>query len=624
MHSQRNWNIYRLTNKKLSKTNNSFQNNPRKKLISILNRISEKNPSKMTTLSLLSQKHIKSYILKLKNKNQLDFNKISEDMNNKEKELLSQINEFKKDVIGLDKNHEKILNKHIEYKKVNDFFSEMYKKIQNRKKNKQKNSFIEDKSYFSILNQYLLKNKRLPDLSKNIFNLNPLILDNYQLKKYFIYNKIDPSKFFEYLNKVKDMTERKINGNDKLSEEEKIRIEDIIKNEKPKDYVDPTILISNLKKDIAKTKNTFNNLINKNMKRTLEEPNNKNIIKRTDSSDEIKKLNSTKKIKFVNDYKNDFNNIINKSFIDSTTIPMDSKNINSITPRYDIFNRKKTQTQTNIFNSSLIIKLKRNSFNIFDVSNNELDNSNSNVEKNYDQVFNIIDAKNKNNFLKRSFNKNLKIDKELNNFSIFQNNKSELLSPNMKIDFNKFMDNFNYKQEVNQRKEQKLKDLNESLSNKTNEFNSNKNASKKINIKFDYFKKRMPIIYSKKIKKEQVKAKSQNIEKLYSKALKLKLKSKSFDDKVELENYLISKTKNQNLGEIMNLKNTYYNINKIERKFIKTNLIKEQYSLRNLKGDKINEQKQILNKNKILIKSFIENANKLRKVICQKSKNDND
>ena len=305
------------------------------------------------------------------------------------------------------------------------------------------------------------------------------------------------------------------------------------------------------------------------MKRTLEEPNNKNIIKRTDSSDEIKKLNSTKKIKFVNDYKNDFNNIINKSFIDSTTIPMDSKNINSITPRYDIFNRKKTQTQINIFTSPLIIKLKRNSLNIFDVSNNEIDNSNSNVEKNYDQVFNIIDAKNKNNFLKRSFNKNLKIDKELNNFSIFQNNKSELLSPNMKIDFNKFMDNFNYKQEADQRKEQQLKDLNESLLNKTNEFN--KNASKKINIKFDYFKKRMPLIYSKKSKKEQVKAKSQNIEKLYSKALKLKLKSKSFDDKVELENYLISKTKNQNLGEIMNLKNTYYNINKIERKFIKTN-----------------------------------------------------
>ena len=105
-------------------------------------------------------------------------------MNNKEKELLSQINEFKKDVIDLENNHEKILNKHWEYKKVNDFFSEMYKKIQNSKKNKRKNLFIENKSNFSLINQYLLKNKRLPDMSKNIFNLNPLILDNDQLKKF--------------------------------------------------------------------------------------------------------------------------------------------------------------------------------------------------------------------------------------------------------------------------------------------------------------------------------------------------------------------------------------------------------------------------------------------------------
>ena len=617
MYSQRNWNIYNLSNKKPPKSNDSFHYSPRKKFTSILKRISENNPSKMTTLSLLNQKHRKSYILKLKNKNQLDFNKISEDMNNKEKELLSQINEFKKDVIDLENNHEKILNKHWEYKKVNDFFSEMYKKIQNSKKNKRKNLFIENKSNFSLINQYLLKNKRLPDMSKNIFNLNPLILDNDQLKKYFIYNKIDPSKFFEYLNKVKDMIDRKIDGNRGLNEEEKKHLDDIIKNEKPKGYVEPEVLISNLKKDIAITKKTFNYLINKNMKRTLEDPNNKNIIKKINSFDEIKKLDTSKKIKFVNDNKNknNFNNYINKSFIDSTTVPLESKNINILTPRFEIFNRKKTQTQTNIFISHLLSKRKSNStLNIFDLFNNELDNSNSINEKNFGENFNNINEKNSNNFLKRSFNKNLRIDKELNNFSIFQNNKSELFSPNMKIDFNEFMDN-------NNEKEQDLKNDNSFFSNSNF---SNKNRVKKINFKFDFFKKRMQIILSKKNKKEEAKTKNQSIEKLYNKALKLKLKSKSFDEKVELENYLLSKTKNKNLSQIMNLKNTYYNIDKIERKFIKTNLIKKQYSLRNLKGDKINEQKRILDKNKTLIKSFMENANRLRKVICERNKNDND
>ena len=578
----------------------------------------------MTTLSLLNQKHRKSYILKLKNKNQLDFNKISEDMNNKEKELLSQINEFKKDVIDLENNHEKILNKYWEYKKVNDFFSEMYKKIQNSKKNKRKNLFIENKSNFSLINQYLLKNKRLPDMSRNIFNLNPLILDNDQLKNFFIYNKIDPSKFFEYLNKVKDMIDRKIDGNRGLNEEEKKHLDDIIKNEKPKGYVEPEVLIRNLKKDIAITKKTFNYLINKNMKRTLEDPNNKNIIKKIDSFDEIKKLDTSKKIKFVNDNKNknNFNNYINKSFIDSTTVPLESKNINILTPRFEIFNRKKTQTQTNIFISHLLSKRKNNStLNIFDLFNNELDNSNSINEKNFGENFNNINEKNSNNFLKRSFNKNLRIDKELNNFSLFQNNKSELFSPSMKMDFNEFIDNFSNKQEINYEKEQDLKNDNSFFSNSNF---SNKNRAKKINFKFDFFKKRMPIILSKKNKKEGAKTKNQSIEKLYNKALKLKLKSKSFDEKVELENYLLSKTKNKNLSQIMNLKNTYYNIDKIERKFIKTNLIKKQYSLRNLKGDKINEQKRILDKNKTLIKSFMENANRLRKVICERNKNDND
>ena len=173
----------------------------------------------------------------------------------------------------------------------------------------------------------------------------------------------------------------------------------------------------------------------------------------------------------------------------------------------------------------------------------------------------------------------------------------------------------------NNEKEQDLKNDNSFFSNSNF---SNKNRAKKINFKFDFFKKRMPIILSKKNKKEEAKTKNQSIEKLYNKALKLKLKSKSFDEKVELENYLLSKTKNKNLSQIMNLKNTYYNIDKIERKFIKTNLIKKQYSLRNLKGDKINEQKRILDKNKTLIKSFMENANRLRKVICERNKNDND
>jgi hypothetical protein len=157
--------------------------------------------------------------------------------------------------------------------------------------------------------------------------------------------------------------------------------------------------------------------------------------------------------------------------------------------------------------------------------------------------------------------------------------------------------------------------------------NNNVKASpKKINIKskLDFFQKRMPKIIAKKKYKTKTELENeqyQNIENLYNKALNLK--SKSFDDQVELENYLMSSKRKQNMSEFMNLKSTYYNIYKMERNFSK-NLIKEEYSLRNINLNKsidfTERQKQILNKNKLFTKAFFNNANKLRMIICKKNK----
>ena len=78
--------------------------------------------------------------------------------------------------------------------------------------------------------------------------------------------------------------------------------------------------------------------------------------------------------------------------------------------------------------------------------------------------------------------------------------------------------------------------------------NNNVKASpKKINIKskLDFFQKRMPKIIAKKKYKTKTELENeqyQNIENLYNKALHLK--SKSFDDQVELENYLLSSKRN--------------------------------------------------------------------------------
>ena len=62
----------------------------------------------------------------------------------------------------------------------------------------------------------------------------------------------------------------------------------------------------------------------------------------------------------------------------------------------------------------------------------------------------------------------------------------------------------------------------------------------------------------------------------------------------------------------------------MERNFSKTNLIKEEYSLRNIRLNKsidfTERQKQILDKNKLYTKLFFNNANKFRMIICKKNK----
>ena len=686
MHSQRNWNSKKSTNKNNSKLNNSFQYNPSERLMSILKRISESDPILMTKLTFLKERKKRSYIFQIKNKNESDFNEISNNMSLKEKELLSQVNEFKQDVIDFEKSEDKNFNRYVKYKKVNDYFSGMYKSLQKKKKKRGDASFLDNEFYFDIANKYLLNKRRLPDMKRNVFNSNPLILDNVQIKKFFLNNKVDSKKFLNFLERIKDMTFRKITGDTRLSLEEQKRLENIIKNEKPKDYVEPEILIPKLQEDIDKTQFTYDCLIKETKSKTIEEPNTKSLLLKSNKETfyETKKLKSTKKINYVDDMniknnenvndnnyninnknndsinnknknneKNTNNNVhINTSSIDTTTIPLDTKNLAIKTPRYNIFSRKKTNTT--ILMSPLRGKLQSNTSHIADFFNHELDNSNSNMNKNFDPLLNSKSTKNNNIFLKRStISNNIRLDKDLNNSVIVENNKLKLFSPKKRIDFNKFMNNKNKIEENKEKLEIKIekeqeeekgqskiipktikknngtKDFFKKILNKSHNHNLHNNVKetpKKINIKskLDFFQKRMPKILAKKhkTKTELENEHYQNLENLYNKALHLK--SKSFDDQVELENYLISSKKKQNISEIMNLKSTYYNIYKMERNFSKTNLIKEEYSLRNIKLNKsidfTERQKQILDKNKLYTKLFFNNANKFRMIICKKNK----
>ena len=530
---------------------------------------------------------------------------------------------------------------------------------------------MKNDNFFKIVNTYLLKNIRLPDLSRNIFNSNPLILDNEHIKPYFIYNKgVDSQKFLNYLDRIKDILGRKILGNYSLSPDEKRHLEELKRKEKPKGYIPPEVLIPSLQEDIIKTQFTYDCLINEyNNKNNIS--NNININKNSMDSNissymnnntsvnnmnnkstksifnsknkkiDLKKL-IIKKINFVkNSKKNNklikdsfSNNNYNNSSLDTTSVPHDTKK-NNIS---DININKKT----NLVNSNSMInirsplkeRLKSNTQRVIQFFNKDLDESN------------LI----KKNLLKKSFNSNINKEKEKNNLSnlsnlstsMIQGNKLELFTPQKKVDFFKLI-NFNEKEKENFREKNRhssLKNLNvffpqyqspNYISEDLNNLNNNskndesKQNTRKINLnlssRYDSFQKKLSMP---KIKEKSDNEKNQeiNIENLYNKALNLN--NKSYEDEVDLENYLLSmRGKNKNLNEIMSLKNTYFNIKKMENNFYK-NIIKEEYNFRiknRIQGRNLNDkQNKILNKSDKFNSIFLRNANLFRKVICERDK----
>ena len=643
--------------------NRSFVFNSKERILDILQRISEKEPTINPTLIQLKEKKRQSYILNLKNFNESDLNEIKEGMNNREKNLLLQINEFKKGTIEFEQDKKKIFNNFQNIKKENRYFSLLYKQFKKRTVKKGENELMKNDIFFKIANTYLLKNIRLPDLSRNVFNSNPLILDKEHIKPYFIYNKgVDSQKFLNYLDRIKDILGRKILGSYSLSQDERRHLEELKRKEKPKGYIPPEVLIPSLQEDITKTQFTYDCLINEyNHKNNIS--NNININKNSVDSNissymnnntsvnnmnnkstksifnsknkkyDLKKL-IIKKINFVkNSKKNNklikdsfSNNNYNNSSLDTTSVPHDTKknNISDIN----------INNKTNLVNSNSMInirsplkeRLKSNTQRVIQFFNKDLDESN------------LI----KKNLLKKSFNSNINKEKEKNNLSnlsnlstlMIQGNKLELFTPQKKVDFFKLI-NFNEKEKENFREKNRhssLKNLNvffpqyQSSNYISQDLNDeSKQNTRKINLnlssRYDSFQKKLSMP---KIKQKSDNEKNQeiNIENLYNKALNLN--NKSYEDEVDLENYLLSmRGKNKNLNEIMSLKNTYFNIKKMENNFYK-NIIKEEYNFRiknRIQGRFLNDkQNKILNKSDKFNSIFLRNANLFRKVICERDK----
>ena len=657
-------------------TSRSFAYNQRGKIFEILKRISEKETTINPTLIKLKEKHRQSYILNLKNFNEADLNEIKQDMNTREKNLISQINDFKKGTIEFEQNKKKIFNSFQEIKKENLYFSLLYKQFKKNSARKGENELMKNDNFFKIVNTYLLKNFRLPDLSRNVFNSNPLILDNDHIKRFFIYNKhVGSKKFLDFLDRIKEILGRKILGSYKLRPEEKRHLEELQRKEKPKGYIPPEVLIPSLQEDISKTQFTYDCLINEysnknktsndsnisNYNNSISSINNnsqKSIVHKKNKIYDIKKL-LIKKMHYINSGKNNrsidsfINSNNNNSSLDTTSVPLDTKknNNNSIinsnsminikSSVNNIFNRKKTHTM--VILSPIRQRLKSNTARVIKYFDKDLDKSNNN--KNINELNPNEPSKEINNiFLKKSFNSSIKskfensfMEKELNNISTIQGNKLELFTPKKKIDFFSLINDHEKEKHQEKNKHSSFKNIKELFSSSPNNYSEDLRSHSKNDIsnkipnnlnlisRHDSFQNQMPIIIEKpnksKQKSDSEKNQEPNIENLYNKALHLN--SKSLKDEVDLENYLLSTRRKKNLNEILTLKRTYYNMLKMENGFNK-NIIKKEYNFRiknAIQGRFLNEQQnKVLNKSDRFNAIFLRNTNLFRKVICEKDK----
>ena len=648
MYSQKNINFFSRINSSISKNNHSFQKSGKEKIKSILTRISKNDPSKVSTIKRLINKRNLSSIYKIKKGKESDYNQIKQDMSLQEKKFIHSINDFKKDIFEFNKLKIDNFNNISEVIKENKFFSKNYANLLRKKNKNVKDPFMENEFFFHLANKYLLNKKKLPDMSRNLFNLNPLILDNDHMKQFFINNKVDSSKFLKFLDKLKEMVYRKITGLHMLTPEEKKHLDNIIEQEKAKDYIPPEKEIPILQQDISKSQYTYNCLINEYKSKTIEEPNkNKKInliLPKKNSMYNLKKIKILKNVNLNRNNKINYNisNNINNNSIDTTSIPIDSINNSIKSPRENIINNlNKLDNQPSISILSLRHKLKSNTSKVVNfIYYKENENDNSNPKNYLGRRGNRILTQFYNN---KSLNENFKIGKELDISSILTNNKSDLFKSERKIDFTKFMRNnntiemeksgvkFNSNKNLELFPPRILKLNDESNDLSRNIFNNNisKESPEKIklNTKFDFFKRQMTKIIQKrnKPKKDIPIINSQNIEDLYKKALNLK--SNSFEDQYELENYLSSSQGNKSLNSLLTLKNAYYNIHRIEKSFSK-NIIKADKKLRDGKEIQSLESSDktsiIYKKNNIFTKAFLKNANLFRKIICEKDKNTED
>ena len=584
-----------------------------------------------------------------------EYIRLNKQMNYSDIKMYKKINDLKELVYEINKEeHKEDLNN---ISKENELFEKNYKKIKKDKNKLNRGNYLDYPQFLNISSQYVAKNTKVPNLSDehNLFSGSPLILQGTELKDYIVYYFGKRVKGIKYLKKLKAYVEKKIETNNKIDINEKEKLEELIKKEKPKGYIPPEEEINILKNDISNSEQTYKNLIEieeffKPRKKKLKII--KSLIRQNNRSFNISTEQSPLKNfvwRITSNFNNEYRNQSNSLNTATTSINMTRKSSPKNSNNINTFNLKNLQrdfhlklpkldssirSPSNIFNinnsykNDKKLKIKKINFNrSLKIDSNSISRNNKPFQifksfyfkekKSYRRLYNI-EPNNKIYKLLQLSNIYSNNDNKKDNYFSVESDVSDIIELNKEIrENNKNMEENKFYENTKTNLDDSIKIKEQKIFSKINNINNNK--LKNINISNPNIQKTEEKNNINEIEKEN-KSFDENYNKVESLFNLIKNKTNNNlekETKKDIESYIGSKGKN--VETILTTKSSYNRLHRLINNSKNKKLILEDYAMRknkyNINDSFSNKQRIILDKNLGFIKEMIKQKTKFNETL---------
>ena len=632
-----------------------YKSSPKQNLKNLFKKISEKELDEMPQINDAFHPSKKPFIYGIQKDSKPEYIRLNKQMNYSDIKMYKKINDLKELVYEINKEeHKEDLNN---ISKENELFEKNYKKIKKDKNKLNRGNYLDYPQFLNISSQYVAKNTKVPNLSDehNLFSGSPLILQGTELKDYIVYYFGKRVKGIKYLKKLKAYVEKKIETNNKIDNNEKEKLEELIKKEKPKGYIPPEEEINILKNDISNSEQTYKNLIEieeffKPRKKKLKII--KSLIRQNNRSFNISTEQSPLKNfvwRITSNFNNEYRNQSNSLNTATTSINMTRKSSPKNSNNINSFNLKSLQrdfhlklpkldssirSPSNIFNinnsykNNKKLKIKKINFNrSLKIDSNSISRNNKPFQifksfyfkekKSYRRLYNI-EPNNKIYKLLQLSNIYSNNDNKKDNYFSVESDVSDIIELNKEIrENNKNMEENKFYENTKTNLDDSIKIKEQKIFSKINNINNNK--LKNINISNPNIQKTEEKNNINENEKEN-KSFDENYNKVESLFNLIKNKTNNIlekETKKDIESYIGSKGKN--VETILTTKSSYNRLHRLINNSKNKKLILEDYAMRknkyNINDSFSNKQRIILDKNLGFIKEMIKQKTKFNEML---------